>query len=812
MENTIIAHDVFNESTFTASFLGNDYGLVTNWMMKMTLYKEGLYYNEFNINTDKRGQIVLDLALEPANYTVLIHNMFSGQYAEYNWTIIQRDKAKESKINVTVDGFDIIYNLIDGAGNIVEDARIKVYANETLIRDSSKNSFNYYSMGEGRYLIEIFYNDFYYYPSNATQIVDVIDTIQVNDSFYNTTKIDALLLDYNGNPIKNALFSMETDDTRYAGMTDENGHAIADLSVLPGTYEVSIRHDLAKQSKKVILEVLEEYDYKKAIINTVQDGFRIIFNVTDLNGNKIDGGGILVENAFMADNVYTVNGTATCIYSPNIYDPNTDGERLLFITFTHQDFYTVETEFTFNFVNTVISSDVNPGKAFTATFLDMDKNPIPNMEVLFEFHKRDGSFEPLGNLTLVTDENGVISIVEEDAYFDVIVTFSNQVTGQPKRHAWVNKEIAEITPVFDYFDESNGTYYVNGNMIVFEFSPSDVTGNAILECEDYAYNSDVRNGIIKIWVPEFGDYTWTIFYKGSSKYNASFCSFHIVNREMSLPTLTVSEDLVVDYSDGSKFTVKLTNGSSAISNASVEIRIGNNAYVLCTDDEGNAIIPVNLDAGKYDVFVNYKGSPDYICVNKTTSLTVNKAATKVISSKITSVYGTGKNLVVTLKDANGKILVGKKVSVKLNGVTYNKVTDNKGQISIAVSKTLTPKTYDASIAFAGDGNYLKSTGSVKVTVNKATSKLIVKKKTFRKTKKVKKYAVTLKSKNGKAIKKAKLTLKVKGKTYKATTNSKGKATFKITKLTRTGTFKAAIKFNGDKYYKASNKNVKIRVK
>jgi hypothetical protein len=39
------------------------------------------------------------------------------------------------------------------------------------------------------------------------------------------------------------------------------------------------------------------------------------------------------------------------------------------------------------------------------------------------------------------------------------------------------------------------------------------------------------------------------------------------------------------------------------------------------------------------------------------------------------------------------------------------------------------------------------------------------------------YAITLKA-NGKVVKKVKLTLKVNGKTYAATTNSNGKATFK----------------------------------
>ena len=50
------------------------------------------------------------------------------------------------------------------------------------------------------------------------------------------------------------------------------------------------------------------------------------------------------------------------------------------------------------------------------------------------------------------------------------------------------------------------------------------------------------------------------------------------------------------------------------------------------------------------------------------------------------------------------------------------------------------------------------------------------------------------------------------KTYAAKTNSKGKAIFKITKLNKKGTFKGVIKFNGNKYYTKSGKNVKITVK
>ena len=99
-----------------------------------------------------------------------------------------------------------------------------------------------------------------------------------------------------------------------------------------------------------------------------------------------------------------------------------------------------------------------------------------------------------------------------------------------------------------------------------------------------------------------------------------------------------------------------------------------------------------------------------------------------------------------------------------------------------------------------------------ITIKKATAKLTAKNKAFKAKVKTKKYTITLKSDSGKALKNAKVTLKVKGKTYKATTNAKGKATFKITKLTKKGKYSATVKFASDGCYKAVSKSVKITVK
>ena len=118
------------------------------------------------------------------------------------------------------------------------------------------------------------------------------------------------------------------------------------------------------------------------------------------------------------------------------------------------------------------------------------------------------------------------------------------------------------------------------------------------------------------------------------------------------------------------------------------------------------------------------------------------------------------------------------------------------------------KTYTATIIYDGDDSHIKSTTTAKVVVKKASPKIIAKKKTFKAKTKIKKYIITLKDNKGKAFKKAKVTLKVKGKTYKAITNSKGKATFKITKLTKKGKYKATIKYSGNKNFKSVAKTVK----
>lgn len=190
---------------------------------------------------------------------------------------------------------------------------------------------------------------------------------------------------------------------------------------------------------------------------------------------------------------------------------------------------------------------------------------------------------------------------------------------------------------------------------------------------------------------------------------------------------------------------------------------------------------------------------------------LTRISTKITAPSVTTVYNGGKYLIVTLKDKNNNLIKDNNITIKLNDNSYPLKTNKQGQVKLTTNN-LAPNKYVASIVYLGDDNYLNSSAKTTITVKKATPKITAYKKTFKIKVKTKKYAITLKNNKGNLMKKVKLTLKVKGHIYKATTNSKGKATFKITKLTKKGTYKTVIKFGGSKYYKSVSKITYITIK
>ncbi len=231
-------------------------------------------------------------------------------------------------------------------------------------------------------------------------------------------------------------------------------------------------------------------------------------------------------------------------------------------------------------------------------------------------------------------------------------------------------------------------------------------------------------------------------------------------------------------------------------------------YALINNGSASLSIDFN-QAGSYSLTAIYKNN--MFTSNKVQfNFTVRPIYSVLTASNMVKVYGDSKKALITLKDKNGKLISNAKITVLIGGKKIILTTNSKGQARLSVN--MVPKTYTVSISYGGNSNYLKSSSTIAITIKKASSKIKASKKTFKLKVKTKKYTITLKNQFGKAIKKAKVKLKVGGKTYSAKTNSKGKATFKITRLKKKGTFKATVRYAGNSYYKKATKKVKIKVR
>ena len=161
--------------------------------------------------------------------------------------------------------------------------------------------------------------------------------------------------------------------------------------------------------------------------------------------------------------------------------------------------------------------------------------------------------------------------------------------------------------------------------------------------------------------------------------------------------------------------------------------------------------------------------------------------------------------------ANGTALSSKPIQIILNGVTYDKITDDNGVVKLDVK--LTKGVYLAEIIYDGDDLTTNASKTCKVTIEspiKTKLKIGDKYINYRQGSKCLFY-VKLLDANNNVIKNRNVTFKVAGKTYTALTNSYGNA--KIYLNLKKGTY--TVKYY---YYKknapylASNGSYKIKFK
>ncbi len=258
-----------------------------------------------------------------------------------------------------------------------------------------------------------------------------------------------------------------------------------------------------------------------------------------------------------------------------------------------------------------------------------------------------------------------------------------------------------------------------------------------------------------------GNHSIEVLYPGSQKYLSANATAVI-----TIKTTVEGTDVVKQLGTSSQyFAIFLDSNGRALANTPVTYIIGDKSFTSTTLPNGISRVNINLNPGYYLIMAINPVTGEY-AIN---SIFIYNRLME--NTDLTQLYTENRVFKIRAYASDGNVTgAGEKVTFKINGKTYTRLTDSKGYASFKIGLK------------SGAYTITSSYGGVSVT-NKIIVKSIITAKNLKVKKSAKKLKikVSLKKVNGKYLKGKKVTLKFKGKTYKAKTNKKGAVTFTIKK-------------------------------
>ena len=171
-----------------------------------------------------------------------------------------------------------------------------------------------------------------------------------------------------------------------------------------------------------------------------------------------------------------------------------------------------------------------------------------------------------------------------------------------------------------------------------------------------------------------------------------------------LPSIIENKDVIMFYRNGSKYIVRLVglDGKIVGKGAKVTFNINGVFYNRTTDENGYARLNINLNPKSYVITAEYNGC-------KVSNTIVVKPI--LTASDLIKKYGDSEPFKVKLVDGKGKELAGETVTFNINGVMYNRITDNSGIAKLNIN--LMPGKYIITSSYS-NGATISNT----ITINK----------------------------------------------------------------------------------------------
>lgn len=138
-----------------------------------------------------------------------------------------------------------------------------------------------------------------------------------------------------------------------------------------------------------------------------------------------------------------------------------------------------------------------------------------------------------------------------------------------------------------------------------------------------------------------------------------------------------NRNLVKYYRNDSQYTVKILDGKgNPLGGAKVTFNINGVFYSRTTNENGTAKLNINLGPGNYIITASYNGES---VSNKIDVLT------RLVSSDLSMKYMDGSKFEVTVLDGQGIVSSGENITFNINGVFYNRTTDDDGLALLTIN-------------------------------------------------------------------------------------------------------------------------------
>lgn len=236
----------------------------------------------------------------------------------------------------------------------------------------------------------------------------------------------------------------------------------------------------------------------------------------------------------------------------------------------------------------------------------------------------------------------------------------------------VDKDYRDITVNVNLSEKLDGNLTVLVNNIPYTLSYTNGTGSLILKNLTY------------------GNYTINAVFTKDNYRSVNVSENVEIN---SIKTVLEAENVVMYYKDGTRFAVVLKDiNGNPLANMNVTISINGRDYIRQSDENGTASIAINLDSKNYTVVTTFGGTSKYFgtSINNTVSI-----LSTIISKDIVKYYRNGTQFYATVLDFNGNPLANTTVTFNINGVFYNRTTDENGTAKLNIQ--LRPGKYIITI-------------------------------------------------------------------------------------------------------------------